>query len=89
MSCLPAEELPHHAWDGSEVFHAVRGSQTKSGKAIGRPPLKAKRLDAARAALAEGRSIRAAGLAAMPSWPGWRISRTHVLCYVADRVGTA
>jgi DNA invertase Pin-like site-specific DNA recombinase len=37
---------------------------TKSGKAIGRPALKTKKLDAARAALAEGQSIRTAALAA-------------------------
>ena len=42
----------------------AKANGRKSGKAIGRPPLKTKRLDAARAALAEGSSIRAAALAA-------------------------
>jgi DNA invertase Pin-like site-specific DNA recombinase len=42
----------------------AKANGTKSGKAIGRPALKPKRLDAARAALAEGQSIRAAALAA-------------------------
>ena len=37
---------------------------TKSGKPIGRPALKTKNADAARAALAQGQSIRAAALAA-------------------------
>ena len=37
---------------------------TKSGKAIGRPGLKTKKLDVARAALAEGQSIRVAALVA-------------------------
>jgi DNA invertase Pin-like site-specific DNA recombinase len=42
----------------------ARASGTKSGRPIGRPALKTKRLNAARAALAEGQSIRAAALAA-------------------------
>ena len=42
----------------------AKAKGTKSGKAIGRPQLKTKKLDAARAALAEGRSIRASALAA-------------------------
>jgi DNA invertase Pin-like site-specific DNA recombinase len=42
----------------------AKAEGTKSGKAIGRPALKTKRVDAARAALAEGKSIRAAALAA-------------------------
>jgi DNA invertase Pin-like site-specific DNA recombinase len=42
----------------------AKAAGTKSGKAIGRPPLKTKKLDAARAALADGQSIRAAALAA-------------------------
>ena len=42
----------------------AKANGTKSGKAIGRPALKRKKLDAARAALADGRSIRAAALAA-------------------------
>ena len=42
----------------------AKAKGTKSGKAIGRPSLKTKKLDAARTALAEGHSIRAAALAA-------------------------
>ena len=42
----------------------ARATGTKSGKAIGRPPLKTKKLDAARSTLAEGQSTRAAALAA-------------------------
>ena len=42
----------------------AKANGTKSGKAIGRPGLKTKKLDAARAALAEGQSIRAAALVA-------------------------
>jgi DNA invertase Pin-like site-specific DNA recombinase len=42
----------------------AKANGTKSGKAIGRPRLKTKKLDAARTALAEGRSIRAAALVA-------------------------
>ena len=37
----------------------AKASGTKSGRPIGRPALKTKRLNAARAALAEGQSIRA------------------------------
>jgi len=42
----------------------AKAKGTKSGKTIGRPPLKTKKLDAAHTALAEGHSIRAAALAA-------------------------
>jgi DNA invertase Pin-like site-specific DNA recombinase len=42
----------------------AKANGTKSGKAIGRPGLNTKKLDAARAALAEGHSIRAAVLVA-------------------------
>jgi DNA invertase Pin-like site-specific DNA recombinase len=42
----------------------AKANGTKSGKAIGLPGLKTKMLDAARAALTEGQSIRAAALAA-------------------------
>jgi DNA invertase Pin-like site-specific DNA recombinase len=42
----------------------AKAEGTKSGKAIGRPALKTRRVDAARAALAEGKSIRAAAMAA-------------------------
>ena len=42
----------------------AKANGTKSGKAIGRPVLKTKRLDAARVALAGDQSIRAAALAA-------------------------
>jgi DNA invertase Pin-like site-specific DNA recombinase len=42
----------------------AKASGTKSGRPIGRPALKTKRLNAARAALAEGQSIRAAALVA-------------------------
>jgi DNA invertase Pin-like site-specific DNA recombinase len=42
----------------------AKAEGTKSGKAIGRPALKSKKVDAARAALADGKSIRAAALAA-------------------------
>src|SRR5271157_4895770 len=42
----------------------AKANGTKSGRPIGRPALKTKRLDAARAALAEGQSIRVAALAA-------------------------
>ena len=42
----------------------AKATGTKSGKAIGAPPLDPKKLDAARAALADGQSIRAAALAA-------------------------
>ncbi len=42
----------------------AKAEGTKSGKPIGRPALKNKRMDVARAALAEGKSIRAAALTA-------------------------
>jgi DNA invertase Pin-like site-specific DNA recombinase len=42
----------------------AKANGTKSGRPIGRPALKRKKLDAARAALADGQSIRAAALAA-------------------------
>jgi hypothetical protein len=42
----------------------AKANGTKSGKAISRPALKTMKADAARAALAEGQSIRAAALAA-------------------------
>ncbi len=42
----------------------AKANGTKSGRPIGRPTLKRKKLDAARAALADGQSIRAAALAA-------------------------
>jgi DNA invertase Pin-like site-specific DNA recombinase len=42
----------------------AKASGTKSGRPIGRPALKTKRVNAARAALAEGQSIRAAALVA-------------------------
>jgi DNA invertase Pin-like site-specific DNA recombinase len=45
------------------IAHA-KANGTKSGMAIGRPALETKKLDAARAALAEGQTIRAAALAA-------------------------
>jgi DNA invertase Pin-like site-specific DNA recombinase len=45
------------------IAHA-KASGPKSGKAIGRPALKAKRVDTACAALAEGQGIRATALAA-------------------------
>ena len=42
----------------------ARANGTKSGRPIGRPALKTKKLEAARKALAEGKSIRTAALAA-------------------------
>jgi DNA invertase Pin-like site-specific DNA recombinase len=42
----------------------AKTSGTRSGRPIGRPALKTKKLNAARAALADGQSIRAAALAA-------------------------
>jgi DNA invertase Pin-like site-specific DNA recombinase len=42
----------------------AKANGTKSGKAIGRPTLNTKKVDAARAALAEGQSIRTAALVA-------------------------
>jgi DNA invertase Pin-like site-specific DNA recombinase len=42
----------------------AKAKGTKSGKAIGRPPLKTRKLDAACTALAAGQSIRVAALAA-------------------------
>jgi DNA invertase Pin-like site-specific DNA recombinase len=42
----------------------AKANGTRSGMAIGRPALKTKKLDAARAALAEGQTIRAAAPAA-------------------------
>ena len=42
----------------------AKANGTKSSKAIGRPALKTKKADAARAAIAEGQRIRAAALAA-------------------------
>jgi DNA invertase Pin-like site-specific DNA recombinase len=42
----------------------AKANGTKTGKAIGRPTLNTKKVDAARAALAEGQSIRTAALVA-------------------------
>jgi len=42
----------------------AKATGTKSGRPIGRPALRRKKLDAAQAALADGQSIRAAALAA-------------------------
>jgi DNA invertase Pin-like site-specific DNA recombinase len=42
----------------------AKANGTKSGKPLGRPVMKAKRLNAAHATRAEGQSIRAAALAA-------------------------
>jgi hypothetical protein len=50
----------------------AKANGTKSGKAIGRPALKPKRLDAASAALAEGQSIRAT---AAGGWHQRRVGR--------------
>ncbi len=50
----------------------AKAKGTKSGKAIGRPPPNTRKLDAARAALTERQSIRAAALAAGSALGRWR-----------------
>ena len=56
---LPSQDKP-----GNVHIARTKANGTKSAKAIGQPALKRKKLDAARVALAEGKSIRAEALVA-------------------------